>query len=291
VDSFVDVIFNPSVMLRFTHMMLSAYLCTAFAIAAICAHYLIKKQHVVFAKTCFAFALMSITFLIPIQIYLGDESGLLVLQHQPVKIAAIEGNWDTQKGAPLLLFALPDQSQETNHWQVGIPKLASLINTHHWEGELPGLKSVAPGDRPNVAIVFWSFRLMVGLGFLMLFIALIHLLLRFRGRLFDTVWFLKTCRVLAPIGFIAMISGWITTEVGRQPWIVHGLMRTADAVSPILLRNVIISLVLILIVYGIIFGVFYFLYLFKTIRSGPTAHVELQPQPFAYMDTHTLGDK
>ncbi len=291
VDSFTAVIFNPSVLLRFTHMMLAAYLCTAFTIVAISAHYLIRKQHETFAKTCFAFALMSITVLIPLQIYLGDESGLLVLEHQPVKIAAIEANWDTQKGAPLILFALPNQQQETNRWQISIPKLASLINTHSFDGELPGLKSVPPSDRPNVAVVFWSFRIMVGLGFLMLFVAIIHLVLRLRGRLFDSQWYLKLCRQLAPIGFIAMISGWLTTEVGRQPWIVHGLMRTADAVSPIPVLHVIISLILILIVYGIIFGIFYFLYLFKTIRTGPTGYSDDQLQPFAYMDTHQLGEK
>jgi len=262
-----------------------------FSIAAISAHYLLKKQHVLFAKTCFSFALMSVTILIPVQIFLGDESGLLVLQHQPIKTAAIEGNWDTQKGAPLLLFAIPDQKRETNHWELGIPKLASLISTHSWEGELPGLKSVAPEDRPNVFVVFWAFRVMVGLGFLMLLIAIVHLVLRFRGRLHDSPWFLRTCKLLAPIGFVAMITGWLTTEVGRQPWVVHGLMRTAEAVAPIPAYYVIISLVLIIIVYGIIFGIFYFLYLFKTIRNGPGDHYEVEAQPFHYLDTHNLENR
>ena len=289
VDQWLDVVFNPSVALRFTHMMLAAYLCTAFAIVAISAHYLLQKRSKTFAQTCFGFALMAITILIPLQIFLGDESGLLVLEHQPIKTAAIEGNWNTQKGAPLLLFAIPNQKQETNSWEIGIPKLASLISTHAWDGELPGLKSVGPENRPNVFIVFWSFRIMVGLGFFMLFIAGIHLLLRFRGKLFNSTWFLKICRQLAPIGFIAMITGWLTTEVGRQPWIVYGLMRTADAVSPVPVRNVIISLVLIIIVYGIIFGVFYFHYLFKTISHGP-ADLDPEPLPFGYLDGHKLEE-
>lgn len=284
VDSWMDVIINPSVLLRFSHMMLAAYLCTAVAIAAISAYYLIKKQHQKFARTCFSFALMALTILIPAQIYLGDESGLLVMKYQPVKTAAMEANWDTQKGAPLILFAVPDQKNEKNRFEIGIPKLGSLINTHSLDGELPGLKSVPPKDRPNVGLVFWTFRIMVGLGLLMLALAEVHLVLRYRGTLYKSTWFHKVCLACAPVGFIAMITGWITTEVGRQPWIVYNLLRTADAVSPVPMRNVIISMVLIFIVYGIIFGVFYFHYLFKTIRKGPLAHDDLDVAPFAYME-------
>lgn len=291
VDNWFDVIINPSVLTRFSHMMLAAYLCTAFAIAAIAAHYLIHNKHLPFARTCFSFALIAITVLIPAQIYLGDKSGLVVLEHQPVKTAAMEGNWETRKGAPLILFALPDQAKAVNRYEIGIPKLASLINTHHWDGEIPGLKSVPPENRPRVAIVFWTFRIMVGLGFLMLFIAVIHLILRLRGNLYHSQWFHKICRALAPVGFIAMLTGWITTEVGRQPWVVYGLLRTADAVSPVPIQNVIISLALIIIVYGIIFGVFYFLYLFKTISKGPTDYSSLEVQPFGYMEPQLLEKK
>lgn len=288
VDNWLNVVFNPSVILRFSHMMLAAYLCTAFAIAAISAHYLLRQKHQAFAKICLSFSLMAITVLIPSQIYLGDESGLLVLKHQPMKTAAMEGNWETQKGAPLLLFAIPHQDTASNSFEIAIPKLGSLINTHSWEGSLPGLKSVPPENRPNVFIVFWSFRIMVGLGLLMLAVAITHLILRLRGKLFTSRWFLRLCKGLAPIGFVAMITGWITTEVGRQPWVVYGLLRTAEAVSPIPLRNVVISLVLIIIVYGIIFGVFYFLYLFKTIHTGPIAHLEIKTQPFGYLDPHLV---
>lgn len=291
VDRWLDVIINPSVLLRYSHMMLAAYLCTAFPIAAISAHYLLNNRHIAFAKTCFSFALIAITVLIPLQIYLGDESGLLVLKYQPVKTAAMEANWETQKGAPLLLFALPDQKTETNHLELGIPKLASLINTHHFEGEVPGLKSFPVENRPPVAIVFWTFRIMVGLGLLMLLIGVIHLFLRQRGRLYESRWFHQVCRALAPIGFIAMIAGWITTEVGRQPWVVYGLLRTTDAVSPVPFRDVVISFALILVVYGIIFGIFYFLYLFKTIRTGPVDLPILETPPFGYMEPHIQEKK
>lgn len=291
VDSWMSVIFNPSVLLRFSHMMLAAYLSTAFVIAAISAHYLIKSLYNQFAKKCFSFALVAITILIPMQIYLGDRSGLLILEHQPIKTAAIEANWESQRGAPLLLFAIPNQKEEKNSFEIGIPKLGSFINTHDWNGELPGLKSVSSENRPNVFLVFWSFRVMVFLGFAMLFVGIIHLLLRVRSKLYNTVWFLRLCRLSAPIGFIALITGWITTEVGRQPWVVHGLIRTADAVSPIPLRNVIISLILILIVYGIIFGIFYFMYLFKTIRKGPVIdELEFEDHPFGYLEPERAAD-
>ncbi len=291
VDNWFDVIFNPSVILRFSHMMLAAYLCTAFVISAISAHYLIKNLYNEFSKKCFSFALLAITVLIPVQIYLGDMSGLLILKHQPIKTAAMEANWEARHGAPLLLFALPNQKEEKNNFEIGIPKLGSFINTHDWNGELPGLKSVSPENRPNVFVVFWTFRIMVFLGFTMLFVAIIHLILRARSRLYSTNWFLKLCRLIAPIGFIALITGWITTEVGRQPWVVHGLLRTADAVSPVPVRNVIISLALILIVYGIIFGLFYFMYLFKTIRKGPKVDdLSIEQHPFGYLEPEKIVD-
>lgn len=284
VDNWIDVIFNPSVLLRFSHMLLAAYLCTTMAIAAISAHYLLKQQHLPFAKTCFSAAMIALTLLIPTQIYLGDKSGLLVYHYQPIKTAAMEANWKTQSGAPLLLFALPQQDKEQNIAEVAIPKLGSLINTHSVDGVLPGLDTVPPQDRPNVFVVFWTFRIMVGLGLVMLLIAGIHLYLRLRQKLFTTTWFLYSCRALAPIGFMAMIAGWLTTEMGRQPWVVFGLLRTRDAISAIPMRNIIISLVLIVLVYGIIFGIFYFMYLFKTIAKGPMAPLHPAELPFAYLE-------
>ena len=291
VDSFFDVIFNPSVVTRFLHMMLAAYLCTAFAVAAISAHYLLKKIHVDFSKKCFGFAMLSILLLAPLQIYLGDKSGLIIDKYQPMKTAAIEGLWKTQKGAPLLLFALPDQKNASNKMSLGVPKLASLINTHKLDGELKGLNEVAPEDRPPVFAVFWSFRLMVAMGLLMLFVGFYAFYLRLRGELYIRTGFLKLAKFCAPIGFVAMISGWFTTEIGRQPWIVYNLVKTSEAISPIPMYNVIISLVLIIIVYGIVFGIFYFRYLFKTIRTGPVTDIAIEPPPFAYMESHLSEEK
>lgn len=281
-ENWWHVIFNPSVIPRYFHMLLAAYLSTAFVIAGISAAYLLKKQHIEFARRCFSFAMMAIIILIPLQIYVGDETGLVIHEHQPVKTAAMEGAWQTQKGAPLLLFAIPDQKAQKNHWEIGIPHLASLINTHQWNGELQGLDSVKPADQPNVPIVFFSFRIMVGMGMLMLLIGTIGLYLRWRKKLYDKSWFLRGCMWCSPIGFIALLTGWFTAEVGRQPWVVHGLLRTSDAVSTIHLYNVIFSFALLIIVYGIIFGVFYVRYLRRIIQMGPTT-IEAIKQPFAYM--------
>lgn len=291
VDNWLTVIFNPTVGYRFTHMMLAAYLSTAFAIASVSAHYLVKKSHYEFSRTCFSFSMWAITLLIPLQIFIGDASGLYVMKYQPSKTAAMEANWKTQAGAPLLLFAIPDQKNETNHFEIGIPKLGSFINTHQWNGVLPGLKSFTPQDRPNVFIVFWTFRIMVGLALLMLVISIIHLILRIKGRLFKAKWFHQLARTCAPIGFIAMITGWFTTEIGRQPWIIFGVLRTNQAASQVPVRDVIISLVLIIIVYGIIFGIFYFHYLFKTIGKGPVHYLKLEMPPFAYMEAHLKDEE
>jgi cytochrome d ubiquinol oxidase subunit I len=283
VTSWMHVIFNPSFFPRYLHMLMASYLSALFVIAAISAYYLLQKIHTEFAKKCFSFALLAIIILIPLQIVMGDEVGLDVHQYQPIKTAAIEGAWDTQKGAPLLLFTIPNQQEQKNFYSISIPHLASVINTHDWNGELQGLKSVKPVDQPFVALVFYSFRVMVGLGFLMLFIGLAGLWLRYKNQLYKTRWFLKACVYSAPIGFISMITGWFTAEAGRQPWVVYGLVRTSDAVSKVTTTDVVISFVLLFVVYGIIFGVFYFRYLFRLIKKGPTEFKASDTQPFAYM--------
>jgi cytochrome d ubiquinol oxidase subunit I len=246
-----------------------------------------------FAKKCFSTAWLILLLLTPTQILMGDSTGVEVHENQPIKTAAMEGIWDTQKGAPLLLFALPDQKNQMNHFSLGIPHLSSLLNTHQWNGELKGLKSVSIADQPNVAIVFFSFRLMVMTGFGMFFLSIAALYLRYKKRFYNTVWFLKLCILSAPLGFIALWCGWITAEIGRQPWIVYGLIRTADAASKITLHNVIISFSLIIIVYGIIFGYFYFKYLNKIIKKGPDAlDLTSLKLPFQYMPSETVvGDK
>ena len=289
VNNWHDVVFNPSTLVRLGHMLLAAYLTSAFAIMSICAYYILNKQYTEFAKKCFSFALWVITILAPLQIFIGDTVGLKIHQYQPIKTAAIEANWETQKGAPLILFAYPDQELQRNRYAIKIPKLASLINTHEIDGVLQGLKSVSPKDQPWVPAVFYSFRIMVAIGIIMLLIGLFSLLLRWQKKLYTTHWFLRCCEWFAPFGFIAIITGWITAEAGRQPWVIYGLLRTVDAASPVSPIKVFITLALTIFVYFIIFGVFYFRYLFKIIAEGPS-EISADTQPFSYMNDPTMKE-
>jgi cytochrome d ubiquinol oxidase subunit I len=210
-----------------------------------------------------------IKVLAPLQILLGDLHGLNTFEHQPAKVAAMEGHWVPRQGAPMILFALPDQEAADNRFEIAIPKLGSLILTHDLDGAVPGLKQWPPEDRPYVPLVFFSFRLMVALGFLMLAVAGAGLWLRLRGRLYDTRWFHKVAVACIPIGFVALLAGWVTTEAGRQPWVVYGLMRTADAVTPALTAGAVAtSLAAFVIVYGLIFpaGVYYMV---RLVQRGP----------------------
>lgn len=291
VKNWLDVIFNPSVIPRYFHMLTSAYVATGFMITGMMAYYLLKKQHTAVAKTCFSFALAALAILTPLQIFLGDAVGTEVHRNQPLKTAAMEAVWDTQRGAPFVIFAYPDQKLQKNLYSIEIPNIASLINTHQWNGELIGLKTVKPSDQPNVPVVFFSFRIMVGLGFLMFFMAMTGLWLRMRKRLFTSRWFLQSCIIMAPSGFIALWMGWITAEVGRQPWIVYGLLRTVDAASKVPMHDVIISFVLLIIVYGFVFGFFYFYYLSRILLKGPGAEPDESAQPFTYLHTSDKGEK
>lgn len=290
--SWWHVIFNPSVIPRYFHMLLAAYLTTAFVIAGVAAWYLLHNQHREFARECFKFSTGIIIGLIVVQIWLGDEAGLIDHQYQPIKTAAMEGAWNTEQGAPLILFAWPDMKTEKNYFQISIPHLASLINTHSWNGKLQGLKSVPVKDRPFVPLVFFSFRIMVGFGLLMLLIGLIALYLRFKGQLYEKRWFLRTCVYASPIGFLALWAGWITAECGRQPYIVYGYVRTANAVSPVSMHHVMFTFLLLVIVYGIIFGVFYFHYLEKIIKGGPDKATNISKEHvFSYLDSANKGGK
>ena len=288
VDNWWAVVFNPSCIPRFFHMLMASYLTTCFAVAGVSAWYLLKQRHFEIAKTCFSFALGAAIILAPAQVLLGDMVGLDVHKYQPLKTAAMEGNWQTQKGAPFILFAIPDSKHAENHYVVSIPKLASLINTHQWNGTLLGLKSVSPKDRPVVGSTFWMFRVMVGIGLLFFLAALIALWLRVRGRLYHYNGFYRLCIAIAPLGFLSTIAGWVTAESGRQPWIAYNLIRTSQGASMVPLHQVIVSLTLLVIVYGIVFS-FYLFYLFKVIRKGPapltrdaTADV-MTETPFKYM--------
>ncbi|MBL8659479.1 MAG: cytochrome ubiquinol oxidase subunit I [Rhodospirillales bacterium] len=269
VSDWAEAIFNPSFPYRLAHMVTAAYLTTAFVVISVGALYLLQGRFHSQARTMVSMTFALVSVLAPLQIVLGDMHGLNTLEHQPAKIAAMEGHWETQRGAPLLLFALPDQEAATNRFEIAIPRLGSLILTHSFDGEVKGLKEWAPQNRPYVPIVFWSFRIMVGIGLIMLAMAAISVVLRFRGRLFDHRWFLRAALACGPIGFGAVIAGWITTEVGRQPWIVYGLMRTADAVSPaVTAGNVVTSLIAFFAAYAIIFSAGS-IYIFRLVWKGP----------------------
>ena len=177
-------------------------------------------------------ALGLLAFLVPLQMILGDQHGLNTLHYQPSKLAAIEGRWDTRSHAPLTLFAVPDMAGERNRFAVEIPELGSLVLTHHVDGVVPGLKDVAPENRPPVLVEFFAFRTMVASGCLMLAIVVYGTYLRMRRRIIDAIWFLRACEFASCLGFIAVLAGWVTTEVGRQPWTVFGLLRTQDSISP-----------------------------------------------------------
>jgi cytochrome d ubiquinol oxidase subunit I len=252
-------------------------LTTAFVVAAVSAWHLLRQRVVPHARIGLSMALGLIAVLAPAQLVLGDLHGLNTLEHQPAKVAAMEGHWETRAGAPLILFALPDQEAETNHFELAIPKLGSLILTHDPDGVVQGLKQWAPQDRPYVPLVFWSFRLMVGIGVVMIMIGLLSLFLRRGGRLYETRWFLRICVVCLPIGFVALLAGWVTTEAGRQPWVVYGLMRTVDGVSPAVSAGAVgSSLVAFVIVYALIFpaGVYYMI---RLVRRGPEPLAQAPP--------------
>jgi cytochrome d ubiquinol oxidase subunit I len=221
----------------------------------------------------FSLTLWLLTLLVPLQIILGDLHGLNTFRYQPAKLAAIEAHWEPEKRAPLILFAIPDQTTESNHAVVQVPLLGSIILTHELNGEVPGLKQFPVEDRAPVAIPFFSFRIMVGLGLIMFGYILVSLWLRLRQKLFTSDLFLQLCQYAAPIGFITVIAGWVTTEVGRQPWTVYGVLRTAHSVSPSLTSfDVLLSLAGYMAVYLIIFPFGIYL-MASVVRRGP-AHTE-----------------
>ena len=267
------VVFNPSFPNRFAHMVLAAYLTTAFAVAGMSAWMILRAykeppETVHGARVSLSMAMWFAAIFAPVQIVLGDLHGLNVLAHQPTKLAAIEGNWETRAGAPLVLFAWPDEDAEENRYELAIPKLGSYILTHDFGGLVPGLKDRPRDERPPVWPVFWSFRIMVAIGFAMLGLGLWSLWLRWKGGLYENRWFLRAAMLMTPSGFGAVLFGWFTAEIGRQPYVVYGLLRTADAVSPVSRGAVATSLVVFVIAYAIIFG-FGSYYLAKLLRKGP----------------------
>ncbi len=261
------IIFNPSFLVRYAHMLMAAYLSSAFVVAGVAAWYLLNNRFVTMAKPMLALALLMIVPLAPLQIIVGDMAGLIVRDHQPAKLAAMEAQWETGV-MPLRLFAIPNQAEARNRFEIGIPKLGSLITQHSLNEPVKGLLEFPAADRPSVAIVFWTFRLMVGVGFVMLLIAVTAVVLAARRRLYSSRWFLLSLVLASPLGFIAIVAGWYTAEIGRQPYVIYGMLRTADAVSPVTAGSVALSLVMFFVVYSAVFGAGFW-YLFRTIRSGP----------------------
>ena len=264
----MQVIFNPSFPVRLAHMVLAAFITTCFVIGGISATYLLRERHREGAQLMLRLAIGFAAITVPLQVLIGDLHGLNVHEHQPVKLAAIEGHWQTHRGAPLILFAWPDQEREMNHYEVSVPKLGSLIITHDLDGEIAGLESVAPGERPPVAPVFFAFRVMVGIGVLMLALVIWSAIQWRRGRLFASKGVLRAWMLMTPAGFIAVLAGWYTTEIGRQPYVIYGLMRTAEAATAIDAASVVTSLVAFATVYLFVFiaGSYYLL---KLLRKGP----------------------
>ena len=250
----LQIIFNPSFPYRLAHTVVGFYVTTGFVVVGIAAHMIRKRTFLAEGRVMLSMTLWLLSVLVPLQIFLGDEHGLNTLERQPAKLAAIEAHWDTARGVPLILFAIPDQANETNHFAIEVPLLGSIILTQSVDGEIKGLKDWPARDRPPVAIPFFAFRIMVSIGILMLGLVITSWWLRYKGRLFDSPWFLRACRWMAPLGFVAVLAGWTTTEVGRQPWTVYGLMRTVDSIPPSLTGiDVLISLLGYMAVYLIIF--------------------------------------
>ncbi|WP_185984915.1 cytochrome ubiquinol oxidase subunit I [Aureimonas mangrovi] len=273
------IVFNPSFPYRLVHMVLAAYLTTAFVVGAVGAWHLLKDRSNEGAKVMFSMALWMAAIVAPIQIFAGDQHGLNTLEHQPMKIAAMEGHFETNRdgGMPLTLFGLPDMEAGEMRAAIEIPNAGSLILTHSMNGEVAGLDAFPREDWPNVWIVFFSFRVMVAIGFAMLGIGVWSLWHRWKGTLVEASWLQRASVAMGPMGFVAVLAGWITTEVGRQPYTVYGLLRTAESHSPIAASAVGASLIAFIVVYFFVFGAGTF-YILRNMARPPEID-EQGPRP------------
>lgn len=269
VGSWWDIIFNPSFPYRLAHTVTAAYLTTALVVGAVGAWHLLRDRANPGARKMFSMAMWMLTIVAPIQIVIGDFHGLNTLEHQPQKVMAMEGHFDSHPdGAPLILFGLPNQAEKRVDFELSIPKLSSLILKHDWNAPLAGLDTIPDQDEPPVAIVFWSFRIMVGLGLLMAALGAFSLFARLRKRLYDWPLLHRFALAMGPAGFVAVIAGWVTTEVGRQPYTVYGLLRTADSVAPLAAPAVATSLAAFVVVYFAVFGIGTW-YILKLMHHAP----------------------
>jgi cytochrome bd ubiquinol oxidase subunit I len=265
----LQIVFNPSLPHRLMHTVAAFYVTTAFVVLGVAANFVRRGRFAEEGRTMLSMTLWLLTVLVPLQMLIGDEHGLNTLEYQPAKVAAIEARWETASRVPLTLFAIPDEKAEINRYALDVPTVGSLILTHDPNGTVRGLKSWPPDQRPPVAIPFFAFRVMVGVGLVMLAVVVASWWLRARRRLFDAGWFLRSCELTAPLGFVAVLAGWTTTEVGRQPWTVYGLLRTADSLSPSLTgTDVLLSLIGYAIVYLVMFPVGLLL-MARIVKNGP----------------------
>jgi cytochrome d ubiquinol oxidase subunit I len=266
--SWFHIIFNPSFPYRFAHMFTAAYLTTSVVVLAVGARYLVTSRFIEESKTMIRMGLGMVAVLAPLQLFIGDQHGLNTAKYQPVKLAAMEAHWDGSKPAELVLFAWPDAKAETNHFEVGIPHLGSLIITHNPDGLFKGLKDFKPDERPALLPIFFAFRAMVGIGLLLIAIGLTGAYLWWRGKLFEASWYLKPLTYAWPLGFIAIISGWWVTETGRQPYLIYGILKTVDAASPVSFGAVLTTLILFVLIYTSVFSMG-ILYINRLIEKGP----------------------
>jgi cytochrome d ubiquinol oxidase subunit I len=272
-ENWLKVIFNPTFPLRLAHMVLAAYLTTAFVVLGVGARYLLQRREEKYARVMVRMGLGMALVLAPLQIFIGDMHGLEAAKYQPAKVAAIEAHWDGTKPGDLVLFAIPNEAEELNDFEISLPGIASLLITHELDGLFPGLKDFPQEDRPPVLMPFAGFRIMVGIGVWFLLIAAWGAYRWWRGQLFEPSLYLTLAWWTWPLGFIAVLAGWVTAEVGRQPWVVTGLLRTADAASPVTGTQVAISLGLFVLVYGIVFsaGIYY---INRLLHKGPSSVAE-----------------
>ena len=278
VVSFAEAIFTPSLPARFGHMVMASLETSVFAVAGISAYFLLKGTDPAFYRRSMGIALILAALFAPLQIYLGDYSGRVMFRHQPAKLAAIEAHWETNTsgGAPFAAIAFPDMENEKNRFEIAIPSGLSLLVTNTLNGRVQGLKDFPREDRPYAPVLFWTFRVMVAIGFIFLLVMIWAAVLWRTGKIFQNRGFLRALVAIQPLGFLATELGWVTTEMGRQPWLVYNLMRTADGLSPVPPGNVIWSLSLLLIIYALIGGSYMF-YVFKTLRNGPDLTSPIPP--------------
>jgi cytochrome d ubiquinol oxidase subunit I len=272
--NWLDVIFNPSFPYRLSHTVLAFFITTGFTVLGVAAYLIERDRFVEEGRVMLSMTLWLLTVLVPLQIFAGDQQGLNTLDHQPAKLAAIEALWNTDRHLPLTLFAIPDERAETNRYAIDVPEIGSLILTHDINGEVKGLKDFPAEERPPVAVPFFAFRIMVGCALVMLAIVAAGGWLRWRRRLYDSRVFLKVTQYAMPLGFLAVIAGWVTAEVGRQPWTVYGLLRTAQSVTPSLTSlDVALSLTGYVLVYLLIYPAGLVL-MARIVRNGPAAATE-----------------